>query len=178
MPFVACACGYVQTGLPISWWRHQMDTFSVLLAICVGNLPVTKAGDTELWCFLWSAPWINGEAGDLRRNRAHYDVTVMILHWHRGHHTIGPAPMKQSLRISESISHEYITNSNVITIKQSTTAPCACCILAGVVISNHNTGPKPNVLRQYHKIVTNNVNARKKTHFKKNHTYIEIGHAW
>ena len=32
---------------------------------------------------LWSAPWINGwvnnrETGDLRRNRAHYDVTVMI----------------------------------------------------------------------------------------------------
>ena len=35
-----------------------------------------------LWCFLWSAPWINRwvnnrEAGDLRRHRAHYDVIVM-----------------------------------------------------------------------------------------------------
>ena len=42
----------------------------------------TKASDAELWCFLWSAPWINGwlcnrEAGDVRCNRAHYDVTVM-----------------------------------------------------------------------------------------------------
>ena len=41
-----------------------------------------KASDVELWCFLWSAPWINGwvnnrEAGDLRRHRAHYDVTTM-----------------------------------------------------------------------------------------------------
>ena len=24
----------------VTWWRHQMDTFSVLLAICAGNLPV------------------------------------------------------------------------------------------------------------------------------------------
>ena len=24
-----------------SWWRHQMETFSVLLAICAGNSPVT-----------------------------------------------------------------------------------------------------------------------------------------
>ena len=46
-------------------------------------LPHTKAIDAELWCFLWSAPWINGwvnnrEAGDLRRHRAHYDVIVMV----------------------------------------------------------------------------------------------------
>ena len=32
--------------------------------------------------FLWSAPWLKGwvnnrEAGDLRRHRAYYDVTVM-----------------------------------------------------------------------------------------------------
>ena len=25
----------------ISWWRHQMETFSMLLAICAGNSPVT-----------------------------------------------------------------------------------------------------------------------------------------
>ena len=50
------------------------------------RLPVnslTKARDAELWCFLWSAPWINAwvnnrEAGDLMRHRAHYDVIVMI----------------------------------------------------------------------------------------------------
>ena len=41
----------------------------------------TKASDAERWCFLLSA-WINGwvnngEAGDLRRHRAHYDVTVI-----------------------------------------------------------------------------------------------------
>ena len=44
-------------------------------------IPLTKPSNAELWCFLWSAPWINGkvsnrEAGDLRRHRAHYDVIV------------------------------------------------------------------------------------------------------
>ena len=42
----------------------------------------TKAIDVELWYFLWSVPeysfdWVNNrEAGDLRRHRAHYDVTA------------------------------------------------------------------------------------------------------
>ena len=45
-------------------------------------IPHTKASDAELWCFLWSAPWINGwvnnrEGGDsVRRHHAHYDVMV------------------------------------------------------------------------------------------------------
>ena len=71
-----------------SWWRHQMETFSALLALCAGNSLVTgefpsqRASDAELWCFLWSAPCINGwvnnhEAGDLRRHRGHYDVILM-----------------------------------------------------------------------------------------------------
>ena len=47
-----------------------------------------KASAAELWCFLRSAPgingWVNnGEAGDLRRHRANYDVTVMIEAFHR-----------------------------------------------------------------------------------------------
>ena len=46
-------------------------------------IPLTKASDAELWCFLWSAPWIigwvnNREACDLRRHRANYDVIVML----------------------------------------------------------------------------------------------------
>ena len=45
-------------------------------------IPSQKAIDVELWCFLWSAPWINSrvnnrEAGDLRCHRADYDVIVM-----------------------------------------------------------------------------------------------------
>ena len=32
--------GWIYTSL-LSWWRHQVETFSVLLALCVGNSPVT-----------------------------------------------------------------------------------------------------------------------------------------
>ena len=44
--------------------------------------PHTRASDAELWCFLLICVWINGwvnnrKAGDLRRHRRHYDVTVM-----------------------------------------------------------------------------------------------------
>ena len=42
-------------------------------------IPRTKASDAKLWCFLWSAPWVNNEkTGDLKRHRAHYDVIVVI----------------------------------------------------------------------------------------------------
>ena len=30
-----------------SWWRHQMETFSALLAICAGNSPVTGKFPTQ-----------------------------------------------------------------------------------------------------------------------------------
>ena len=33
-----------------AWWRHQMETFYPLLALCA------KTSNTEFWCFLWSAP--------------------------------------------------------------------------------------------------------------------------
>ena len=44
-------------------------------------IPHTKASDAELWCFLWSVPWINSrvnnhEAGNLRCHRTHYDVRM------------------------------------------------------------------------------------------------------
>ena len=44
-------------------------------------IPRTKASDAELWCIcVWINGWVNNrEAGDLRRYRAHYDVTVMEL---------------------------------------------------------------------------------------------------
>ena len=35
-------------GFPeISWWRHQMETFSALLAICAGNSPVPGEFPTQ-----------------------------------------------------------------------------------------------------------------------------------
>ena len=60
-----------------------METFSVLLAICAGNSPVPHKGQWR-WVLMFSLicarikDWVNnGDAVDLRRHRAHYDVTVM-----------------------------------------------------------------------------------------------------
>ena len=70
------------------WRRHQMETFFALLAICAevfaGHRWIrrTKASDAELLMFSLICArinsWIsNHKAGDLRRHRAHYDVSVM-----------------------------------------------------------------------------------------------------
>ena len=72
-----------------AWWRHQMETFSALLALCAGNSPVSDEFPTQrpvtrnlmfyLIC-VWINGWVSkGEAGDLRHYRAHYDVSVMVL---------------------------------------------------------------------------------------------------
>ena len=72
----------------LSWRRHPMETFSVLLALCAGNSPVpVKSPHKGQWrgalMFSLICVWINGwvnnrEAGDSRRYRTHYDVIVMI----------------------------------------------------------------------------------------------------
>ena len=38
---------WYRASLSISWWRHQMETFSALLAICAGNSPVTGEFPTQ-----------------------------------------------------------------------------------------------------------------------------------
>ena len=65
-----------------------METFSALLAICVGNSPVpgefptqrpvTRSFDVFFDLRLNNGSVNNREAGDLRRYHAHYDVTVML----------------------------------------------------------------------------------------------------
>ena len=35
------------TTVSTAWWRHQMETFSALLAICAGNSPVTSEFPTQ-----------------------------------------------------------------------------------------------------------------------------------
>ena len=72
----------------VPWWRHQMEAFSALLAICAGNSPVTGEFHAQrpvtrsfdvFFDLLLNKRWVNTrEAGDLRRYRAHYDVTVML----------------------------------------------------------------------------------------------------
>ena len=74
-------------SLKITWWRHQMETFSALLAICAGNSPVPgefphKGQWRGALMFslinAWINDWVNNrEAGDLRHHHAHYDIIVM-----------------------------------------------------------------------------------------------------
>ena len=69
------------------WWRHQMETFSTLLALCAGGSPVPVISPRRgQWrgALMFSLicagikDWVNNhEAGDLRRHRGHYDVNVM-----------------------------------------------------------------------------------------------------
>ena len=77
-------CIQIQSILSKTWWSHEMETFSALLALCVGNSPVTGefphkgqwrgALMFSLIC-AWLNDWVhNREAGDLKRHRAHYDV--------------------------------------------------------------------------------------------------------
>ena len=65
-----------------------METFSALLAICAGNSPapgefppIGQWRRALMFSFISAQinGWVNtGEAGDLRRHRAHYDAIVMF----------------------------------------------------------------------------------------------------
>ena len=94
------------TRPPVPFWQHLPSAFCLVLKPCLlfyddvikwkhfprywpfvrgihRWIPLTKASDTELWCFLrfaWINGWVNNRgAGDLSRHRAHYDVIVMSL---------------------------------------------------------------------------------------------------
>ena len=64
-----------------------METFTALLVLCAGNSPVTgEFPHKGQWrgalvfslIFAWTNVLVNSrDAGDLRCNRAHYDVTIM-----------------------------------------------------------------------------------------------------
>ena len=68
-----------------------METFSALLALCAGNSPVpVNSPHKSQWrgalmfslIYAWINDWINNrEAGDLRRQCGHYDVSVMKRDW-------------------------------------------------------------------------------------------------
>ena len=71
-----------------TWWRHQMETFLRYWPFVRGNhrSPVNSPHKGQwrgalifsLIC-VWINGWVNNrEAGDLRRYRAHYDVSVMV----------------------------------------------------------------------------------------------------
>ena len=85
-----------------SWWRHQMETCSASLAFVRGihrwlrgiHWSLLNSPHTDQWrgalmftlICAWTNGWVNNQdAGDLRRHRTHYDVTVMwcriVIQW-------------------------------------------------------------------------------------------------
>ena len=87
LTFCTCLTLRKYTQTRVSWWRHQMETFSALLTLCARNSPVPVNSPHKgqwrgalrfsLICARMS-DWVNNhEAGDLRRHRGHYDVVVM-----------------------------------------------------------------------------------------------------
>ena len=91
-------CCFLYLCLPeLSWRRHQMGTFSALLALCAGNSPVPVNSPRKgqwrgalmlaLIC-VWINDWVNNrEAGDLRRHRGNYDVIVMYTYTESGQYS-------------------------------------------------------------------------------------------
>ena len=90
----------------ITWWRHQMETFSALLAICAGNSPVpgefptqrpvtrsfgvffdlrlNKRLSKQSWCW-----WFETLSSPLWRHRneadnglSHHISILCVFHWH------------------------------------------------------------------------------------------------
>ena len=82
-----------------TWWRHQMETFFTLLALCEGNPPVTGGFPSQrsvLRSFEFSLIWAwtngltnNGDTGELGSHPTHYDVTVTKMQYGDQHELNG-----------------------------------------------------------------------------------------
>ena len=88
---------------PNAYWRHGMETLSVLLAICAGHSPVN--GEFFAQRPVTINVWVNnGEAGDLRCHHAHYDVIVMA--------DIGTCPSAVASPIKHKVQLSALANHN------------------------------------------------------------------
>ena len=85
---ILASCSIHASWKQLTWWRHQMEIYSALLAHGRGihRSPVNSpykgqwrgALMSPLTCALITG-WRNDrEVGDLRSHRAHYDVPVMV----------------------------------------------------------------------------------------------------
>ena len=65
------------------WWRHQMETFSAVLALCAGNLPITgeflsRRPVTQSFYVFFDLRLNNGCVNNRDAGyRAHHDVTSL-----------------------------------------------------------------------------------------------------
>ena len=122
-----------------TWWRHQMETFSALLAFCAGNSPVTGE-------FPAQRPVTRGfdVLFDMRMNERlskqswgwwfekpsrHYDVTVMnwnsVFSCHKSHNV--PCPTIHHSKQKCSILNDILWNMGQM--------HCGICKIYGLVIA-------------------------------------------
>ena len=112
-----------------SWWRHPMETISALLAICADNSPVIGDFPTqrqvtrsfEVFVDLrLNKGWVNtGEAGDLRRHRVHYDVTLMA--------------KNTNILKCEIVAFLYINYMLAMFCTSLTECDCLSCVLYSII---------------------------------------------
>ena len=83
------------------WWRHQIKTFVRGIHRSPVNSPHKGQWRGALMFSFVCAPmndWVNNrEAGDLRRHRAHYDVTVMRCKRSPGHNVMMEAKFNPNI---------------------------------------------------------------------------------
>ena len=123
-----CAVPSLVRTMVCSWWRHQMETFSALLALCAGNSPVpVNSPHKGQWrrALMFSLicarinDWVNNrEAGDLRRHRGHYDVNVMVACWVPSRHQANSRINADLLSIAPSGTNFNGNGTNIQTFLQ------------------------------------------------------------
>ena len=100
-----------------------METFSALLAICAGNSPVTGKDLMFSLIYAWINGWVNsGEAGDLGRHRAHYDIIVMFVSYSL-HQSLIQSPTFILISIIHPFNTRHIQSLILIKPTQSTNKP-------------------------------------------------------
>ena len=97
-----------------AWWRHLMDTFSVLLALCVGNSPVTGEFPSQMpvtWSFLWSGLikglskqwWFETPSRSLRRHSNGKCISKCLWNNHFHHGPVIPPLTNRGRRATEAL---------------------------------------------------------------------------
>ena len=107
------------------WWRHQMETFSALLASCAGNSPVTDeflAQSPVTWSFdVFSDLPLNQQLS--KQWKRWWFETPSLSLWRHCNNGVEAAPKIWANRL-----HESTKNSQLATIKQNTSKPIAYLI--------------------------------------------------
>ena len=89
-----------------AWWRHQMGTFSTLMALCEGNPPVTA----ELWSFRWSA--LEQTVDQAIETPVIWDAIALIITYLQGIHQPRVALFNGHTAVSYSF-HQLKSPSNI-----------------------------------------------------------------